>query len=165
MAAALNLVSLGSKLRDVALDRIAKATVKTQDLKREAQNSFQNNDFLGAIGHDIDEKISPRSVFKKGLVEIKIFFFFVKDHILALELLISAVTQKFGNFREWRQLSAPGCFLFKRPKLCHVRTTNLPQLWRHFMEKVSFFILFDNTSLLLKIFQFYQFTIALQVKI
>ena len=40
MAAALNLVSLGSKLRDVALDRIAKATVKTQDLKREAQNSF-----------------------------------------------------------------------------------------------------------------------------
>ena len=74
MAAALNLVSLGSKLRDVALDRIAKATVKTQDLKREAQNSFQNNDFLGAIGHDIDEKISPRSVFKKGLVEIKIFF-------------------------------------------------------------------------------------------
>ena len=34
MAAALNLVSLGSKLRDVALDRIAKATVKTEDLKR-----------------------------------------------------------------------------------------------------------------------------------
>ena len=62
---------------------------------------------------------------------------------MALELLISVVTQKFGNFREWRQLSAPGCFLFKRPKLRHVRTTNLPQLWRHFMEKVSFFILYD----------------------
>ena len=45
MAAALNLVSLGSKLRDVALDRIAKATVKTEKTSREAQNSFKNNDF------------------------------------------------------------------------------------------------------------------------
>ena len=106
MAAALNLVSLGSKLRDVALDRIAKATVKTQDLKREAQNSFQNNDFLGAIGHDIDEKISPRSVFKKGLVEIKIFFFFVKDHGSGIiDIGSNAKVWKFSRvattFRSW----------------------------------------------------------------
>ena len=107
-------------------------------------------------------KFRPDQSSKKASLKLR-FFFFVKDHILALELLISAVTQKFGNFREWRQLSAPGCFLFKRPKLRHVRTTNLPQLWRHFMEKVSFFILYDNTSLLLKIY--FNFSLELHCRL
>ena len=57
MAAALNLVSLGSKLRDVALDRIAKATVKTEDLKRPPE-LVQEQSFLGASGHK-DDYFSP----------------------------------------------------------------------------------------------------------